>query len=220
MFPPAPTARDGDPSVTITYNGISYPTGGHMVWPNLHTMMRRADFFPEPDAFIPERFLSAPDNWPGQKEIVKDSWRPFEKGPRAFIGQELAIIDIKLIMVLTLREFDISAEYEEWDRRLGREKPGDMLGGKRGMFGMSSCLLRTMNRGLPLIDRETYLLTGGRLPCVPANESFCEACRWNAFESEETGSVTQSETASFDGGYVLFVIISTCKMYARNLQVA
>lgn len=45
------------------------------------------------------------------------------------------MLDMKIIMVMTLRDFDIKAEYEEWDRTLGREKPGDMLDGKRGMFG-------------------------------------------------------------------------------------
>lgn len=69
------------------------------------------------------------------QEIVKDAWRPFEKGPRTCIGQELALLEMKIIMVMTLRYFDIKADYEEWDRKLGREKPGEILGGRRGMFG-------------------------------------------------------------------------------------
>jgi cytochrome P450 len=52
-----------------------------MIWVNTYTIHRRADFFPDPDAFIPERFL--------EQEIPKDAWRPFEKGPRSCIGQEL-----------------------------------------------------------------------------------------------------------------------------------
>jgi len=106
-----------------------------MVWINLHTIHRREDLFPSPDEFIPERFLPAPHNYPAQKEIVKDSWRPFEKGPRNCIGQELAILEMKIIMVMTLRDFDISSAYEEWDRMMGREEPGGMLDGRRGMFG-------------------------------------------------------------------------------------
>jgi hypothetical protein len=45
------------------------------------------------------------------------------------------MLDMKVIMAMTLRDFDIKAEYEEWDRALGREKPGEMLDGRRGMFG-------------------------------------------------------------------------------------
>jgi hypothetical protein len=42
---------------------------------------------------------------------------------------------MRIILALTVRDFEVSAAYEEWDRRLGREAPGEMLGGKRGMFG-------------------------------------------------------------------------------------
>ncbi|KAG4438810.1 hypothetical protein IFR05_005701 [Cadophora sp. M221] len=135
LYPPASTAREGSKSVSLTTNGTTYSTENTMVWINLHTIHRRADLFPEPDSFIPERFLPAPNNYPAQKEIVKDSWRPFEKGPRGCIGQELAVLEMKIIMVMTLRDFDISSAYEEWDRMLGREKPGEMLDGRRGMFG-------------------------------------------------------------------------------------
>ncbi|KAH8816397.1 cytochrome P450 monooxygenase-like protein [Xylogone sp. PMI_703] len=132
VFPPASTVRQGHPDVKITYKGQTYETEGHMVWVISHTIHRRADLFPSPDEFIPERFLPAPDNW---QEIPKDAWRPFEKGPRACIGQELAMLEMKIILAMTAREFDIKAAYEEWDRKLGREKPGDILGGRRGMFG-------------------------------------------------------------------------------------
>ncbi|KAL2070212.1 hypothetical protein VTL71DRAFT_13238 [Oculimacula yallundae] len=135
LYPPAMSARQGRKGAFLTTNGTSYSTENTMVCVNVHTIQRRADLFPEPDSFIPERFLLAPNNWPAQKEIVKDSWRPFEKGPRGCIGQELALLEMKIIMVMTLRDFDISSAYEEWDRKLGREKPGEMLDGKRGMFG-------------------------------------------------------------------------------------
>lgn len=103
-----------------------------MVWVVSHAIHRRADLFPSPDEFIPERFLPAPDNW---QEIPKDAWRPFEKGPRACIGQELAMLEMRIILAMTAREFDVMGDYEGWDRMLGREKPGDILGGRRGMFG-------------------------------------------------------------------------------------
>lgn len=103
-----------------------------MVWINNHAISRRSDLYPEADSFIPERFLPYPDNY---QDIPKDAWRPFEKGPRACIGQELALIEMKVIMVLTLRDFDVRDAYEEYDRSLGRVEPGSILGGKRGNFG-------------------------------------------------------------------------------------
>jgi cytochrome P450 len=58
--------------------------------------------------------------WPNQKEVKKDSWRPFEKGPRACIGQELAMLEMEIIMVMTLRDFDVNENYAEWERKIGR----------------------------------------------------------------------------------------------------
>jgi cytochrome P450 len=103
-----------------------------MVWVVSHAMHRDPNLFPSPDDFIPERFLPSPDNW---QELPKDAWRPFEKGPRNCIGQELAVLEMKIIMATTCRTYDVVARYEDWDRKMGREKPGDTLGGKRGMFG-------------------------------------------------------------------------------------
>ena len=94
-----------------------------MVWVSNHAISRRADLFPCPDEFHPERFLpSPPPDCPQTFKIPNDAWRPFEKGPRACIGRELALIETKIIMVLTLRSFDVSAAYEEWDRVHGNRR--------------------------------------------------------------------------------------------------
>ena len=53
---------------------------------------------------LPER--KAPD-------VHKDSWRPFEKGPRNCIGQELAVLETKVILALTVREFDFAVRFPE-----------------------------------------------------------------------------------------------------------
>ena len=45
--------------------------------------------------------------------VHKDSWRPFEKGPRNCIGQELAVLETKVILALTVREFDFRCQYPE-----------------------------------------------------------------------------------------------------------
>ena len=38
---------------------------------------------------------------------------PFEKGPRDCIGQQLAILEMKIVLVLTLRSFDFETVYRE-----------------------------------------------------------------------------------------------------------
>lgn len=130
-YPPADTARHGD-DLVLEYEGRQYPTKDFMVMVCVHTIHHREDLFPSPYEFIPERFMPAPDNF---QEIPKNAWRPFERGSRDCIGQELALLEMKIVMAMTLREFDIKSDYETWDRKLGRKEPGGILNGTRGMFG-------------------------------------------------------------------------------------
>lgn len=101
LFPVASSARAGHPEIPVTYNGEIRSTDGYLVIINQHTMFRDPDLWPEPDVFIPERFLPPPHNF---QNVVKDSYRPFEKGPRNCIGQELAVLEMKIFLVLTIRE--------------------------------------------------------------------------------------------------------------------
>jgi len=139
MFPLATGIRSG--AGPITLDGREYPTKGLSVWICNYALMHRADLFPSPDEFIPERFLPAPDNW---QEVHKDAYRPFERGPRSCFGQELAMLELKLIIAMTVRNFDMVDAYKEWDTRLGRAKPGETLGGKRGAFGYRGYMVQTV----------------------------------------------------------------------------
>ena len=79
----------------------------------LHTAMhRRSDLFPEPDKFDPDRFL--PD---ARRKIPPDAWRPFEKGRGNCTGQELALIQLKLVLLLTVRQFDFELAYDPQSTR-------------------------------------------------------------------------------------------------------
>jgi hypothetical protein len=72
-------------------------------------MHRDRQFWGEDVAeFKPERFL--PQN---ADKIMPNLYRPFEKGPRNCIGQELALIELKVILAMTIREFDIRSTYDE-----------------------------------------------------------------------------------------------------------
>ena len=113
LFPPSSTTRAGEPGFSITdSDGRKYPTDGFMVWSNHGATHRDPSYWPHPASFLPERWLVAPDDllYP-----IKGAWRPFEHGPRNCIGQELTIIELKIVMVMTLREFSIKAAYKGWD---------------------------------------------------------------------------------------------------------
>lgn len=114
LFPAASTTRSGVPGFYITdSNGLQYPTEGCLLYLISQAVQRDPAYWPQPDTFLPERWLTSPGDalYP-----VKGAWRPFEHGPRSCIGLELAMMEMKLVMVLTLREFNISVCYDEVDR--------------------------------------------------------------------------------------------------------
>ena len=114
LFPAASSARMGEPGFFITLSdGTKLPTEGFMVWVAAHGIHRRPDLWPRAEEFIPERWL-VPEGDPLYP--VKGAWRAFEYGPRNCIGQELAMLETKLIMALTLREFEIVPAYDEWEQ--------------------------------------------------------------------------------------------------------
>ncbi|OLN89940.1 P450 monooxygenase AflN 4 [Colletotrichum chlorophyti] len=117
LYPAASAVRMGMPDVSIVEPGTgrTYPTDGFMVWVVHHAMHRRSDLFPYPLEFRPERFLASPPA-PFPDPMPKDAWRPFEKGPRNCIGQELSVLEIKIIMALSIRFFDVEADYAGEDR--------------------------------------------------------------------------------------------------------
>ena len=117
LFPPASTTRNGIPGFSLAAeDGLQYPTEGFTCW-SLHQAQHRDPlYWPQPDVFLPERWLVPPSDplYP-----TKGAWRPFEVGPRNCIGQELVMAEIKVVLAMTVREFDIQACFEEWDQMKG-----------------------------------------------------------------------------------------------------
>ena len=123
LYPPASSPQNGEPGFTLTGpDGRQCPTEGFLVWSNHLAIHRNPEIWPDPDAFLPERWLVGIDNplFPA----TKGAWRPFEHGPRNCIGQELAMLEIRLVLALTVREFRVESAYGEWDRMRGSKKAG------------------------------------------------------------------------------------------------
>ena len=114
MFPPAGSIRQGRQDLILTdEKGRQYPTNGCLIWTLSLLMHHRPQVFTKPEEFIPERWLASPEDPLYSK---KGSWRAFEWGPRACIGQTLARPELRLALVMTARMFDIIPAYDEWDR--------------------------------------------------------------------------------------------------------
>ncbi|THC88668.1 hypothetical protein EYZ11_011886 [Aspergillus tanneri] len=126
LFPAASALRDGQPGVYLEdRNGTKYPTNGLCIWILHGGIQRNPNYWPDPHGFKPDRWLVGPDHplYP-----PKGAWRPFEHGPRDCIGQALALLDIKITLVLALREFDFQDQYAEWDRQHPRPGPKTVFG--------------------------------------------------------------------------------------------
>ncbi|KAL2073405.1 hypothetical protein VTL71DRAFT_10729 [Oculimacula yallundae] len=113
LWPAAAGIRTGTAETVLRDdNGNEYPTEGTAILILHNAIHRNPKYWVRPDDFLPERWLVSPKDplYP-----VKGAWRPFEFGPRNCIGQPLVMQDMKTVLVMTLREFDICNAYEEWD---------------------------------------------------------------------------------------------------------
>lgn len=132
LAPPVSGVRQGTSSLSLSDDsGKLFPTEDFKIWTNHTALHRNPKYWKEPDKFIPERWLAKEGD---SLYPVKGAWRPFELGSRNCIGQALAIMEIKLVMLMTIRQFDIEPSYEDHDPEVWGSKAwltfGKSVGGK------------------------------------------------------------------------------------------
>jgi cytochrome P450 len=96
----------------LAIGAIELPAGVH-VSPSIYLIHRRADVYPEPDAFRPERFLG--DDVPSTYE-----WLPFGGGIRRCLGASFALYEMRIVLDTVLRRATLEttdAEAEPVKRR-------------------------------------------------------------------------------------------------------
>lgn len=129
MYPAVSGTRAGEPDFSVTDDANrNYPTEGFLVWDNPQAIHRDPAYWPRPDDFWPERWLVAAGD---PLHPITGAWRPFSHGPRNCIGQELAMVEMKVIMVMTARRFDIQLAYDDLDGAKG-SKQIKTIYGERG----------------------------------------------------------------------------------------
>jgi cytochrome P450 len=123
MEPPASTARwvpSADAPFHVTDNsGTAYHINGPPIYVNHHIIFRSPKVWgPDANTFRPERWLD--------KDYVANlppgAFRPFERGPRACIGQELAMMEAKVVLALTARRFT----FKKWTPMEEKSDLGDV----------------------------------------------------------------------------------------------
>jgi cytochrome P450 len=78
--------------------------GGALVVVPIWSLHRDSRWFPDPDAFRPDRFM------PGAPAIPRGAFMPFGAGPHFCLGQQFAMVEMAMIAALMIRRFDLSFE--------------------------------------------------------------------------------------------------------------
>ncbi|KAK7743719.1 hypothetical protein SLS62_010498 [Diatrype stigma] len=132
LWPPGATSRTTEPGDGFT---IHTPSGelcvdGLMIY-QVHSIIHRDPraFGDTADSFVPERWLHDTD------KIPAGAWRPFERGPRNCIGQELATIEARVLIALAARRFDFT---KVGRGALVRDDAGNPTMGEHGQYSVAS----------------------------------------------------------------------------------
>lgn len=116
LFPPV-TGGVRSPStgffVTHPETGEKFPTWGFMVNSAGAILHRLPELWPEPNTFLPERWMVKDPSDPMYPR--KGIFRPFDAGQRNCIGQEMVAIEVKLFLAMLAREFEIQDMYPRDD---------------------------------------------------------------------------------------------------------
>jgi len=81
------------------------PAGAHIVI-SPYALHRRPDYWPEPDAFRPERFA---DGAAGATQRPKHAYLPFGGGPRICIGNSFALMEHAIVLAAAARRWRLEA---------------------------------------------------------------------------------------------------------------
>ena len=110
LHPPAyATGREAIDEITVGRHRLP---AGSVILINIRGIHRRADYFPAPDAFLPERMLPE-----AKKARPRHHYLPFGAGPRVCIGAHFALLEAQLALATMVqrarirpRSFDVRPE--------------------------------------------------------------------------------------------------------------
>ena len=92
----------------FTVDGYAIPKGALILLIPAYTH-RRLDYFTYPDTFDPDRFLPPRE----EHKLHPYAWIGFGDGPRICIGERIAFLEMKALLVKLLRGFDMSLVADE-----------------------------------------------------------------------------------------------------------
>ena len=104
LYPPS-HAVSRKVSAPFELGGYTIPKGC-LVSFSIYAMQRNPRWFPEPDAFRPERWLEGADKLP------RGAYLPFGEGPRTCVGNHFAMAECKLVLATWLRAVELTLAHD------------------------------------------------------------------------------------------------------------
>lgn len=148
LHPPAATARytpDGTGFTVRTPAGEDYCLDGMIIY-NCEGLIQRDSsvYGDSANHFVPERWLGD-----ASSKFPAGAWRPFERGPRGCIGQEFAMIEIRIIIAMVARRFDFS---KVGLGELAIDEKGQPILGDNGVYEARSQIYNTRQVNAKPVD--------------------------------------------------------------------
>ena len=121
LSPPVPTGPPREVLAGgITIDDIHYPEGTVLSVPT-YVIQRTEKYYPEPEAFKPERWIAAESAGDGTEKgdrseaiaLAKSAYFPFSLGPRKCIGQRLALLQISVALARMVWLYDMRLSVDE-----------------------------------------------------------------------------------------------------------
>ena len=105
LFPPFwRISRKNTEATTI--KGHHIPAGTNII-ASIYTIHRKAEHWPDPLVFRPERFLTE------RKDHHRFSYIPFGGGPRVCIGSQFAILEALTILAISIKNYAFEADFKK-----------------------------------------------------------------------------------------------------------
>merc|ERR1711959_255144 len=100
--------REASKDVVVGGHQLYKGTGVHM---DIHGMHQNPEYFPNPDKFLPERFIKGSDLYDKQNH---HAFMPWGAGPRMCVASDFALTEAKLALVTLYRKhrFVLDPEYK------------------------------------------------------------------------------------------------------------
>ncbi|KAI9640842.1 hypothetical protein NHQ30_010683 [Ciborinia camelliae] len=107
------THREGSSGVNFLIDNAVYPTEDTIIQTIPNAPQTRPDLWPRVKEFLPERFPVAKGH---ARCPPKNTWRPSSWEAQDALAKKLAMMEIKLVPVLALRDLELDFDSEGWNK--------------------------------------------------------------------------------------------------------